>query len=57
MMMASTTIPSRSSRSFSSQCCSTALKVPSAGKVVAINQGIFYGVVAQGPPVLHQVNP
>ena len=24
---------------------------------VAINQGIFHGVIGQGPPVLHQVNP
>ncbi len=22
-----------------------------------VNQGIFHGVVGQGPPVLHQVNP
>ncbi len=24
---------------------------------VAINQGIFHGVIGQGPPVLHQVSP
>ena len=25
--------------------------------LASINQDIFHGVVAQGPPVLHQVNP
>ncbi len=87
MMVASTTVPSRSSRTFSSKYCSTALKISLAkwmlfhnmaerqdgggirdvifGKInpgeaadgAGVNQGVVHGVVGQGPPVLHQVNP